>query len=337
MSHLKISNLAKSFGDVEVLKNINLDIESGEFIVFVGPSGCGKSTLLRCISGLEEISAGTIELDDKVINNVSPSAREIAMVFQTYALYPHMTVEQNMSYALRIQKTPKNEIKKKVNNAAQKLHLQDHLDRYPKTLSGGQRQRVAIGRAIVRNPKVFLFDEPLSNLDASLRVQMRIEIGDLHKSLSTTTMIYVTHDQVEAMTMADRIVVLRDGVIEQIGTPMELYESPNSLFVAQFIGSPKMNILEGKHAEGFDGHHVGIRPEHLEIVKSGGRWSGKIIYSENLGSDSFIYLDIGCKLPLVVRQVGKLTYHSDSEISVSPIAEHVHLFDEKGNAIKLGV
>ena len=243
MADLKITNLYKRYGHVEVLKDINLEINSGEFIVFVGPSGCGKSTLLRSISGLETITSGTLEIDGRVVNDVAPSRRGIAMVFQSYALYPHMTVFDNMAYSLKLKNTPKAEIKKMVDAAAEKLQLTEYLDRLPKALSGGQRQRVAIGRAIVRDPKVFLFDEPLSNLDAALRVQMRMEIAKLNESLPDTTMVYVTHDQVEAMTMADRIVVLKDGVVMQVGSPMELYDKPANLFVAQFIGSPKMNFF----------------------------------------------------------------------------------------------
>ncbi|MDO8360522.1 MAG: ABC transporter ATP-binding protein, partial [Devosia sp.] len=310
MSDLKITHLFKRYGSVEILKDVNLDIKSGEFIVFVGPSGCGKSTLLRCISGLETITSGTLEIDGRVVNDVAPSKRGIAMVFQSYALYPHMTVYDNMAYALKLMNMPKAELDQKVRAAAEKLQLTKYLERLPKALSGGQRQRVAIGRAIVRDPKVFLFDEPLSNLDAALRVQMRMEIGQLKEQLAETTMVYVTHDQVEAMTMADRIVVLRDGVIQQVGTPMELYENPQSLFVAGFIGSPKMNFLTGKFAEPFKATTVGVRSEHIDIVPKDGTWNGKVIYSENLGSDSYIYVDVGSSEPIVVRQPGKASYHS---------------------------
>jgi multiple sugar transport system ATP-binding protein len=251
------------------------------------------------------------------------------MVFQSYALYPHMNVFDNMAYSLKLQGIPKDEIKKKVEAAATKLQLTQYLARLPKALSGGQRQRVAIGRAIVRDPKVFLFDEPLSNLDAALRVQMRMEIGQLKDHLPNTTMIYVTHDQVEAMTMADRIVVLKDGVVQQVGSPMELYENPQSLFVAQFIGSPKMNLFTGANAEKFKATTVGVRPEHLEI-KSDGAWSGKVIYSENLGSDSFIYVDIGAGDPIIVRQEGKSSYHSGDQLALSPRGEQFHRFDNTG-------
>ena len=243
MSKIVIKNLEKSFGDNKVINNFNIKIEDGEFIVLVGPSGCGKSTLLRMISGLENIDEGEIFLDQKLINNLLPSKREIAMVFQSYALYPHMNVFENMSFGLKMEKIPKSEINQKVNNAAAILQIEDLLERKPKQLSGGQKQRVAIGRAITRNPKVFLFDEPLSNLDAALRSEMRVEISKLHKKMNSN-IIYVTHDQVEAMTLADKIVVLNKGNIEQYGTPSEIYSDPNNIFVAEFIGSPKMNIIK---------------------------------------------------------------------------------------------
>jgi ABC-type sugar transport system ATPase subunit len=248
MSGVVLKDIKKSYGAVHVIHGVDLDIKKGEFIVFVGPSGCGKSTLLRMIAGLEEISGGDMFIDDVRVNDVPPSKRGIAMVFQSYALYPHMTVYDNMAFGMRIAKEPQAEIDKKVRAAADILQLTKYLDRLPKALSGGQRQRVAIGRSIVRNPKVFLFDEPLSNLDAALRVATRIEIAKLHDSIEEAIMIYVTHDQVEAMTLADRIVVLSAGRIEQVGSPLELYENPQSLFVATFIGSPKMNLLTGKHA-----------------------------------------------------------------------------------------
>src|SRR5688572_13703201 len=333
MSDLKITNLFKRYGQVEILKDVNLDIRSGEFIVFVGPSGCGKSTLLRCISGLETITSGNLEIDGRVVNDVAPSKRGIAMVFQSYALYPHMNVFDNMAYSLKLQGLPKPEIRQKVEAAASKLQLTQYLQRLPKALSGGQRQRVAIGRAIVRDPKVFLFDEPLSNLDAALRVQMRIEIGQLKEQLPNTTMVYVTHDQVEAMTMADRIVVLKDGIVQQVGSPMDLYERPQSLFVAQFIGSPKMNFFTGSHAEKYKAATVGVRPEHLEIKPANGVWSGKVIYSENLGSDSFVYVDIGEKEPVIVRQEGKSNYHSGDQLSFAPKRSEEHRFDESGKPL----
>jgi multiple sugar transport system ATP-binding protein len=332
MSDLKITNLYKRYGAVEILKDVNLDIKSGEFIVFVGPSGCGKSTLLRCISGLENISSGKLEIDGRVVNDVAPSKRGIAMVFQTYALYPHMTVYDNMAYALKLQNMPKAELDQKVRAAADKLQLTNYLERLPKALSGGQRQRVAIGRAIVRDPKVFLFDEPLSNLDAALRVQMRMEIGQLKEQLPHTTMVYVTHDQVEAMTMADRIVVLKDGVVQQVGSPMELYENPQSLFVAQFIGSPKMNFFTGENAAKFKATTVGVRPEHLDVTPSG-TWTGKVVYSENLGSDSYIYVDIGAEDPIIVRQQGKSSYHAGDDLSFSPRGEAFLRFDQDGRPL----
>src|SRR5690554_5327162 len=276
MADLVLRDLRKSYASLEILHGIDLDIKSGEFIVFVGPSGCGKSTLLRTISGLESISSGDLEIGGRIVNEVAPSKRGIAMVFQSYALYPHMTVFDNMAYSLKLQRMSKDEIEKTVHKAADMLQLGPYLERLPKALSGGQRQRVAIGRAIVRNPQVFLFDEPLSNLDAALRVATRMEIAKLKESLPDTTMVYVTHDQVEAMTLADRIVVLKDGKVMQVGTPMELYDHPQSLFVAGFIGSPKMNFLHGKYADIYKATTVGVRPEHMEIVPNGGgNWTGK--------------------------------------------------------------
>ncbi len=333
MADVKISNLYKRYGAVEVLKNINLDIKSGEFVAFVGPSGCGKSTLLRCISGLEQISDGTLEIGGRVVNDIGPSQRGIAMVFQSYALYPHKTVYDNMAYSLQLQKLPKDQIERMVMAAAEKLQLVPYLKRLPKALSGGQRQRVAIGRAIVRNPKVFLFDEPLSNLDASLRVQMRIEIAQLNKNLSDTAMIYVTHDQVEAMTMADKIVVLRDGIVQQVGSPLELYENPQNLFVAKFIGSPEMNFMTGEDAKAYKAETVGVRPEHLIIEQSGGVWSGTVMHSENLGSDSYIYIDMGGLKPVIIRQEGKSDYRAGARLSFSPKGDRYHLFDAGGHPL----
>jgi len=338
MSDLKITNLYKSYGQVEVLKDINLDIKSGEFVVFVGPSGCGKSTLLRTISGLETITSGTLEIGGRVVNDVAPSKRGIAMVFQSYALYPHMTVFDNMAYSLKLQRTPREDIRQKVEAAADMLQLRPYLDRLPKALSGGQRQRVAIGRAIVRNPQVFLFDEPLSNLDAALRVATRMEIARLADSLPDTTMIYVTHDQVEAMTLADKIVVLNAGEIMQVGTPMELYDHPQSLFVAGFIGSPKMNFLTGAHAAPYDAQTVGVRPEHMEIRDAGeAPWSGKVIYSEDLGSDSYIYVDIGEEDAVIIRQDGKTPYRAGANVSFGPKGNLYHRFDGNGRPITGGV
>ena len=309
MSKIVIKNLEKSFGVNKVIDNFNIDISDGEFIVLVGPSGCGKSTLLRMVSGLESIDQGEIFLDTKLINNLIPSKREIAMVFQSYALYPHMNVFENMSFGLKMEKIPKNEIKEKVYNAAATLQIEDLLDRKPKQLSGGQRQRVAIGRAITRNPKVFLFDEPLSNLDAALRSEMRVEISKLHKKLKTN-IIYVTHDQIEAMTLADRIVVLNKGIIEQFGTPNEIYTDPNNIFVAEFIGSPKMNIIKINREQIINSNTIelfknkitfgnfefkdevyfGIRPENISIKDDHEiKIDVKIDLIENLGFEKIIY------------------------------------------------
>jgi multiple sugar transport system ATP-binding protein len=334
VSQLKLTNVNKSYGNVHVLKDINLEIKSGEFMVFVGPSGCGKSTLLRSIAGLETITSGTLEIDGEVVNDRAPSKRGIAMVFQSYALYPHMNVFDNMAYALKLQNTPKDELNRKVNAAAEKLQLVPYLNRLPGQLSGGQRQRVAIGRAIVRDPKVFLFDEPLSNLDAALRVATRLEIAQLHHQMEKSTMIYVTHDQVEAMTLADRICVLGAGKIEQVGTPLELYESPQSLFVAGFIGSPKMNFLNGAMAAKLGATTVGVRPEHLEITDRDGAWQGKVIHSENLGADSYVYVDIGGTEPIVVRQEGIRHFTPEAPISIAPVPDKVYRFDEAGRPIK---
>lgn len=330
MADLKITNLFKRYGTLEVLKNINLEIRSGEFVAFVGPSGCGKSTLLRCISGLEEISDGRLEIGGRDVTTITPAQRGIAMVFQSYALYPHLTVFNNMAYSLKLQKMPKDQIKALVHDVAEKLQLTPYLDRLPRALSGGQRQRVAIGRAIVRNPQVFLFDEPLSNLDAALRVQMRMEIAQLNKRLNDTAMIYVTHDQVEAMTMADRIVVLKDGVVQQVGTPMELYDNPQTEFVARFIGSPEMNFFTGPHAEPFGATTVGVRPEHLEIVAGEGVWNGKVVHFENLGPDSFVYLDIGQNKPITLRESGKSAQRVGETVAFSPHGKHYYRFDSNG-------
>jgi multiple sugar transport system ATP-binding protein len=334
MASIELRNIRKAFGVVEVIKGVDLEVKSGEFMVFVGPSGCGKSTLLRLISGLEDITSGDMLFDGKVVNDLAPSKRGIAMVFQSYALYPHMTVYDNMAFGLTLEKgQSKDEIRRRVEKAADMLQIRQYLDRLPKQLSGGQRQRVAIGRAITRDPKVFLFDEPLSNLDAALRVATRIEIAKLHEEMANTTMIYVTHDQVEAMTLADRICVLRDGLIEQVGTPMELYEKPNSVFVAGFIGSPKMNFISGALAEPFGAHTVGIRGEHIIIKPSEGLWSGKVIHTENLGADSYVYLEMGTEEPVVVRLDGPNTYHSGDTVHISPMDDRVHRFDAAGKPI----
>ena len=316
-SSVVLKDIRKCFGAVDVIKGVNLTIEPGEFCVFVGPSGCGKSTLLRLISGLEEVTSGVIEIGGSDVTNAEPSARGIAMVFQNYALYPHLSVRDNIGFGLSLAKLPKAEIKAKVEAAADALKLTDYLDRKPKALSGGQRQRVAIGRAIVRDPKVFLFDEPLSNLDAALRAQMRIELSDLHRKLGAT-MIYVTHDQVEAMTMADKIVVLNAGRIEQVGSPMELYNAPVSPFVAGFIGSPKMNLYPGE-AAGEPCGTYGIRPEHLRLSSDAPRWTGAVRHVERLGADTVIYLDVPGLGEMVVRTDGDSNPPIGSQQGVSPV------------------
>ncbi|MDR3470784.1 MAG: ABC transporter ATP-binding protein [Devosia sp.] len=333
MAELKLNNIRKSFGSVEVIKGVSLEIKSGEFMVFVGPSGCGKSTLLRLIAGLEDITSGTLEFDGEVVNGLSPSKRGIAMVFQSYALYPHMTVYENMAFGMQLAKGSKEQIKERVESAAELLQITPYLQRLPKQLSGGQRQRVAIGRAIVRDPRVFLFDEPLSNLDAALRVATRLEIAKLHHSMTNVTMVYVTHDQVEAMTLADRICVLRDGLVEQVGTPLELYNNPQSLFVAGFIGSPKMNFLDGRFADPYKAKTIGVRSEHIEITDRDGQWSGSVVHAERLGSDSYIFVDIGAAEPLIVRQNGTTTKQLGDVLSLAPIPSLVHRFDENGKPI----
>jgi len=334
MAQIKLSNVRKSFGALEVIKGVDLDIRKGEFMVFVGPSGCGKSTLLRLISGLEEITSGDLDFDGQRVNDLVPSKRGIAMVFQSYALYPHMTVFENMAFGMKLAKSSKHEMTARVEDAARMLQIDHLLDRKPKQLSGGQRQRVAIGRAIVRNPRVFLFDEPLSNLDAALRVATRLEIAKLHHDMNDVTMIYVTHDQVEAMTLADRICVLQDGKVEQVGTPEELYDSPNSVFVAGFIGSPKMNLLTGSMASGEDCSTLGVRAEHIDLVSADeGTWSGPVLHSENLGSDHYLFVDIGADEPMVVRQPGKQQIALGETIGLTPQKTMLHRFDDDGRAM----
>ncbi|MEL6571796.1 MAG: ABC transporter ATP-binding protein [Pseudomonadota bacterium] len=332
MGAITLKAVEKWFGDVQVIKGIDLDIADGELIIFVGPSGCGKSTLLRMISGLEETSRGQILLDGADVTHKVPSERELSMVFQSYALYPHLSVRENMGFALKSAGAPKTEIAEKVAHAAKILKLDNYLDRRPKDLSGGQRQRVAIGRAIVRKPKGFLFDEPLSNLDAALRVDMRFEIARLHKTLQST-MVYVTHDQVEAMTLADRIVVLKDGQIMQVGSPRELYESPENLFVAQFIGSPKMNILPS--TDGLpttDGAaKIGIRPEHITITSAGhGECDGTVQVSEYLGADYFHYIDCGALGLMTVRTAGSEASLEGQTVGLAFEAGRMHFFDLQG-------
>jgi multiple sugar transport system ATP-binding protein len=333
MGTIVLKDVQKRFGDVTIIPNANLAIENGEFMVFVGPSGCGKSTLLRLIAGLEDVTAGEIVIDGKNAAQLPPAKRGLSMVFQSYALYPHMSVRNNIAFGLKMAGQPKEEIDAKVAKAAQVLNLSDYLDRKPRQLSGGQRQRVAIGRAIVRQPKAFLFDEPLSNLDAALRVQMRIEIMQLHQSLGAT-MIYVTHDQVEAMTMADRIVVLNKGNIEQVGSPLELYNNPDSLFVAGFIGSPKMNFIGGEIAAREKAHMIGVRPEHLALSDKSGEWEGKIALAEHLGADTFLHVDAEKCGRLTVRAAGEYPQGPGSRIWLTPEKGRVHRFDESGKTIK---
>ncbi len=333
MAKIELKNVKKSYGAVDVIKGIDLTVEKGEFMVFVGPSGCGKSTLLRLISGLEEITSGDMMFDNERVNNVIPSKRGIAMVFQSYALYPHMTVYDNMAFGMKLAKASPEDMKKRVNDAAKLLQIDHLLDRLPKQLSGGQRQRVAIGRAIVRDPRVFLFDEPLSNLDAALRVQTRLEIAKLHHSMSNVTMVYVTHDQVEAMTLADRIAVLRDGLLMQVGSPAELYERPNSLFVAGFIGSPKMNFLTGTFAADEGCTTLGIRSEHIDLVDQGGHWTGTVVHTEDLGSDNYLFVEVGSEEPLIVRQDGKLKVALNATVHLSPKPGMLYRFDQSGKPI----
>jgi len=330
MGQIQLNQVSKSFGNVEVIPPLDLTIEDGEFVVFVGPSGCGKSTLLRLIAGLEDVTGGHVLIDGTDATEIVPAKRGLAMVFQSYALYPHMSVRKNIAFPLRMAGLDKSEQDKRVKQAAEVLNLTDYLDRRPGQLSGGQRQRVAIGRAIVREPAAFLFDEPLSNLDAALRVGMRLEISELHKRLKTT-MIYVTHDQVEAMTMADKIVVLQAGVIEQVGSPLELYQRPQNTFVAGFIGSPKMNLLEGPEAEKHGAATIGIRPEHIDIDEKEGLWQGTVGVSEHLGSDTFFHIQCNASPePLTVRATGELALEYGATVHLTPRQDHLHKFDAKG-------
>lgn len=337
MAGLTLRDVRKSYGDVQVIHGVDLDIDDGEFVVFVGPSGCGKSTLLRMIAGLEEISGGSVSIGDREVNDIAASKRGVSMVFQTYALYPHMTVYKNMAFGLKQAKTPKAEIDKRVRAAADILQITDYLDRSPRNLSGGQRQRVAIGRAIVRDPEVFLFDEPLSNLDAALRVQTRLEIARLHERLETT-MIYVTHDQVEAMTLADKIVVLRDGLIEQVGSPIDLYDRPDNAFVAQFIGSPKMNFFAPEDltagASALLGRNVttdmqvGLRPEHLIITHSANAVvKGTLELVENLGEYALVHLKTPTNVEFIAKTEKAPDVPKGSTVNFGFKPELVHFFD----------
>jgi ABC-type sugar transport system ATPase subunit len=350
MASIELKNIEKSFGTNKVINRFDIKINDGEFIVLVGPSGCGKSTLLRMISGLESVDVGEIYLDNKLINNLIPSKREIAMVFQSYALYPHMDVFENMAFGLKMEKIPKNEISQKVNNAAATLQIEDLLKRKPKQLSGGQRQRVAIGRAITRNPKVFLFDEPLSNLDAALRSEMRVEISKLHKKLKTN-IIYVTHDQIEAMTLADRIVVLNKGIIEQFGSPNEIYNDPNNIFVAEFIGSPKMNIIKINKEKIFNSNtielfknkitfenfkfkddiYLGIRPEDISIKNDREiKLDVKVDLVENLGFEKIIYTKLS-ETQIIIKSSAEI---SNQLLKISFSKDKVLFFDINKNRIR---
>ncbi len=332
MANIKLHAVRKSYGDTVVIHGVDIDIKDGEFCVFVGPSGCGKSTLLRMIAGLEEITAGDIEIGNIKVNDLPPSQRGIAMVFQSYALYPHMNVFKNMAFGLSIKKIGKAEIKQRVEKAANILQLGELLHRKPAELSGGQRQRVAIGRAIVRDPQVFLFDEPLSNLDAALRVQTRIEISKLHQNLKNTV-VYVTHDQVEAMTLADKIIVLNDGYVEQIGKPLELYNKPENLFVAGFIGSPKMNFLNPKIYTNFDNNiaTIGIRPEHLiESKNADFIITGKVDAVERLGDVSYIYLTSQDDTQIIAATSGSSDVKTGQSVTYGANSDKLHLFDING-------
>ncbi len=330
MGSITLEQVTKSFGDVNVIPPLDLEINDGEFVVFVGPSGCGKSTLLRLIAGLEDVTSGTINIDGNDATALPPAKRGLAMVFQSYALYPHMSVRKNIAFPLKMAKLDQAEIDRRVNGAARVLNLTDYIDRRPGQLSGGQRQRVAIGRAIVREPVAFLFDEPLSNLDAALRVGMRLEISELHNTLKTT-MIYVTHDQVEAMTMADKIVVLQAGVVEQVGSPLELYRNPRNTFVAGFIGSPKMNLFDGQEAARRDAQTVGVRPEHIQVSADSGDWKGTVGVSEHLGSDTFFHVhDTGLADAITVRAGGEVDLHHGDTVYLTPEADKVHRFDADG-------
>jgi multiple sugar transport system ATP-binding protein len=332
MGSIQLKTVRKAFGAVNVINGVDLDIKDGEFAVFVGPSGCGKSTLLRLIAGLEDVTSGNVLIDGKDATNIGPSKRGLAMVFQSYALYPHMSVRGNIAFALKMAGEKAEVIDQKVRKAAGTLNLTDYLERKPRQLSGGQRQRVAIGRAIVREPKAFLFDEPLSNLDAALRVQMRVEIGELHNALKTT-MIYVTHDQVEAMTMADKIVVLDRGSVAQVGSPLELYNRPNGLFVAGFIGSPTMNLIRGPSAEKRGAATIGIRPEHADVSTTAGEWPVTVKLAEHLGSDTFVHVDADGIGPMTLRLEGEAPLKPDQRIFVTPREANLHKFDKEGRRI----
>jgi len=332
MGSIQLQSVRKAFGAVRVINDVDLAIDDGEFAVFVGPSGCGKSTLLRLIAGLEDLTAGKILIDGEDVSEVGPAKRGLAMVFQSYALYPHMSVRANIGFALKMAGEKREAIERKVSKAAATLNLTDYLDRKPRQLSGGQRQRVAIGRAIVREPKAFLFDEPLSNLDAALRVQMRVEIGELHQALKTT-MVYVTHDQVEAMTMANKIVVLDKGAVMQVGAPLDLYNKPNGLFVAGFIGSPTMNLIRGEPAARRGAATIGVRPEHADVSSTAGEWRAKVRFAEHLGSDTLVHADAEGIGALTLRLPGEKPLAPGQEVFVTPREARLHRFDGDGRRI----
>ncbi|WP_375260790.1 ABC transporter ATP-binding protein [Palleronia sp.] len=332
MAEVRLENVTKAFGTFTVIPDLSLTVPDGSFTVLVGPSGCGKSTLLRLIAGLERPTSGTIRIGTQDVTREEPSKRGISMVFQSYALYPHMTVARNIDFGLRISNMPTEEREKRLAEAARILALEDYLDRKPSELSGGQRQRVAIGRSIVRNPKVFLFDEPLSNLDAALRTQMRVELAELHQSIDST-MIYVTHDQVEAMTLADQIVVMNKGRIEQIGSPMDLYDEPASVFVAGFIGSPKMNLVPGKLLDRPDVATIGIRPEDLELTEGEG-WDATARVVETLGSDTIAHVRVDEVGDLIVRLPGHMRLKDGERLKLRTSPDRQHHFDEDGRRIQ---
>ena len=342
MANVKLTNIYKSYDKTEVIHGIDLSVNNGEFIVFVGPSGCGKSTLLRMIAGLEDITEGEISIGGEIVNKIIAAERGVAMVFQSYALYPHMTVFDNMAFALKQAKTPVDEIQRRVKEAAKILQIENLFERLPKQLSGGQRQRVAIGRAIVRDPKVFLFDEPLSNLDAALRVQTRIEIAKLHNQL-TATMIYVTHDQVEAMTLADRIVVINQGIIEQVGTPVELYNSPTNQFVAEFIGSPKMNMINLQDIRSLnlknlnvpsEASKIGIRPEHISLANNDShKLRGTVRHIENLGEHLLCYVNLEMNSEITAKLDVNSDIRVNEIINLNWHQDHQHFFDSMGFSI----
>ncbi|MBX2832774.1 MAG: ABC transporter ATP-binding protein [Rhodospirillales bacterium] len=332
MGAIRLEKVKKTFGTLDVIPGVDLEINDGEFVVFVGPSGCGKSTLLRLIAGLEDVTDGKILIDGTDVANEAPAKRGLSMVFQSYALYPHMTVYNNIAFGLKMAGESKEVINEKVQSAAKILNLTDYLERRPGALSGGQRQRVAIGRAIVRNPAAFLFDEPLSNLDAALRVNMRLEITGLHQELKTT-MIYVTHDQVEAMTMADKIVVLQAGRVEQVGKPMDLYSKPANKFVAGFIGSPKMNFLGGELAAKHTCHEIGVRPEHLAVSTESGEIAATVKIAEHLGAETYLHVVADEYGPMTVRATGEVPLGEHDKIFLTPEPDRIHRFDAQGLAV----